>query len=61
MVSKIYRNVYFDRARRKWFAKYNRTEQYCDSERAAAKVADLMLIANGKEPRNVLRRVINDH
>lgn len=57
MVSKNYSNVYYDRARRKWFAKYSKTEQYCESEREAAKAADLILIANGKEPRNVMKRV----
>jgi hypothetical protein len=57
MVSDKYSNVYYDRARRKWFAKYSKTEQYCESERAAAKAADLILIANGKEPRNVMKRV----
>jgi hypothetical protein len=52
----MYKFVYWKKTRSCWYANVKGVQQYHKDERAAAKAADLILIAQGREPVNVLKR-----
>jgi hypothetical protein len=56
MRKSVYKFVYWKKTRSCWYANVKGVQQYHKDERAAAKAADLILIAQGREPVNVLKR-----
>lgn len=56
MPKSIYKFVYWRADKQSWYANVKGVQQYHKDERAAAKAADLILIAQGREPVNVLKR-----
>lgn len=56
MLKSVYKFVRWRADKRRWVADVKGVQQYHTDERSAAKAADLILIAQGREPVNILKR-----